>query len=132
MARQRQADRTLTRAVDRHGAGVYTVALQVTGDPHVAVDISGRVFADLARDGGQPTAAQLLREAHRLALAHARRHGRPTDRPNIFAGLAADDAWLLHAAYVEGRTYREIAEVLDVAPTQAAAMIRSALHRQRR
>ena len=125
-------DGDMAAVVDRDGPQIYAIAKRVTRNDEVAVTIAGTVLAAARARGSSTPAGRAwsLREAHRLALAHVRDTAGPsTDAmPETGSdGLDAQQAWILHAAYVQGRTYREIAAALDLPPELVAVQMRQAL-----
>lgn len=148
--------------VERHLALVYSVALRVTVDPHLAEDATQATFAALAKEASQLVARPVLTSwLHRTAFNQAanivrsetRRRAReleavtmqsnqPDDNgrwgeiaPLLDAALdklADADRCLLLLRYFEKKTGREIAAALNLSEPAAHKRVNRALLRLRR
>ena len=157
LARRPACDRTFERLYRRHAGDVYRYALALLRDPTEAEDATQTAFMNAYRalvGGEEPRApkAWLLAIVHNVCRMRRRSLARrprevPLDdhpiaavddeRPNLDVVLAAlaelplNQRAALVMREVEGRSYREIAEVLDVSTSAVEALIFRARRRLR-
>jgi RNA polymerase sigma-70 factor (ECF subfamily) len=157
LARRQACDRTFERLYRRHAGDVYRYALGLLRDPSEAEDATQTAFLNAYRalvSGEEPRApkAWLLTIVHnvcrmrRRALARRPREVPLEDhpiaavedeRPRLDVVLAAlaelplNQRAALVMREVEGRSYKEIAEVLDVSTSAVEALIFRARRRLR-
>ena len=157
LARRPACDRTFERLYRRHAGDVYRYALALLRDPTEAEDATQTAFMNAYRAlvrGEEPRApkAWLLTIVHNVCRMRRRSLARrprevPLDdhpiaavddeRPRLDVVLAAlaelplNQRAALVMREVEGRSYREIAEVLDVSTSAVEALIFRARRRLR-
>lgn len=157
LARRPACDRTFERLYRRHAGDVYRYALGLLRDPTEAEDATQTAFMNAYRAlvrGEEPRApkAWLLTIVHNVCRMRRRSLARrprevPLDdhpiaafddeRPQLDVVLAAlaelplNQRAALVMREVEGRSYREIAEVLDVSTSAVEALIFRARRRLR-
>ena len=157
LARRPACDRTFERLYRRHAGDVYRYALGLLRDPTEAEDATQTAFMNAYRAlvrGEEPRApkAWLLTIVHNVCRMRRRSLARrprevPLDdhpiaaledeRPRLDVVLAAlaelplNQRAALVMREVEGRSYREIAEVLDVSTSAVEALIFRARRRLR-
>jgi len=130
-------DRALAALYDEHAGMVYGLAGTVTGDASLAEAITADVFVELWQ---HPEMVAGTLRAHLAVTTHRRaveivRHQRGTDgrRPQgdrvaaVLDRLPDDQRAALVLAYFDGRTYREVADVLGVDDATAKRCLQDAL-----
>lgn len=146
-------DETVRAMVTQHGPTVYRLALSIVRDPALAEDVAQETFIRAWRRCGSyrgeaPLRHWLLRIAHNVGVSTLRTVREEARDPQSLPGQHADavesvvaDRMAIHEALarldglsrsimilreVEGLTYAEIAEVLDVPlPTVKTRLFRA-------
>ena len=130
-------DRALAAVYDEHGRMVHGLAFTVTGDAALAEAIAADVFVALWEDPARVDGslrAHLARCAHRRAVEVVRQQPSGEGRRPQGDGVAAlleqlpdDQRSALVLAYFDGRTYREVAELLGMDDAVAKRCLQDAL-----
>jgi RNA polymerase sigma-70 factor (ECF subfamily) len=137
LGRLRAGDRRALAAVyDQHGGMVYGLACSVTGDAALAESITADLFVDLWQ---HPEVVEGSVRAHLAGVAHRRsvevvRHQEGDGRrpqghqvAELLDRLPDDQRSALVLAYFDGRTAREVAELLEIGEHVAVRCLHDAL-----
>src|ERR1700677_2679180 len=123
---EHRSQTAFTELVSRHSDWVYSAAVRIVRDPHLAEDVAQAVFLVLADKAGKLTAVPLHRwlfKVTRYAAANAIRARTRRDKHERRAAMSSSETYQPDP----DQMWREIAPVLDDSMSQLRARDRDAL-----